>query len=127
MILNFCARVVTGRRKYDRVSHVFKDLKWFAEQLVFYHRVCSVHNIIVIGQPEDIAMTLGDVASRRHDHATRRASDITLPRIRIGAGRRRLCYNAVQDYNRLPIATHDPGFRLRLRNHILAHADSDVW
>ena len=27
-ILNFCARVVTGRRRYDHVSDVFHYLRW---------------------------------------------------------------------------------------------------
>ena len=124
-ILNFCARVVTGRRKYDRVSGVFSELQWFtAKELVYYHRVCFVHNVIKTGQPEDIAVTVGETANQRHDHDTRRAGEITLPRIHNNAGRRRLCYSVIQDYNRLPIATHDPGFRQRLRNHMLRQAAS---
>ena len=40
-LLNFCARVISGRRKYDHISAVLRQLNWLrAEQLVSYHQLC---------------------------------------------------------------------------------------
>ena len=39
-VLNFCARVVSGRRKHDHISDVVKqNLAFNAKQLAFYHNV----------------------------------------------------------------------------------------
>ena len=119
-VLNFCARVVCGRRKHDRISDVFTDMKWLtAPELVMYHRVCSVHRALVTGQPEAIADTIGQAANRIHEHATRHASEITLPRIRSEAGRRRLCYSAVRMYNQVPPLNPNASFKHQLKQHIL--------
>ena len=119
-VLNFCARVVCGRRKHDHISDVFRDMSWLtASELVLYHRVCSMNCALVIRRPESIADTLGQTARLRHAHDTRRASEITLPRIRAEAGRRRLCYGAVQAYNGLPEFNPDICFKGQLKQHIL--------
>lgn len=119
-VLNFCARVVYGRRKHDHISDVFKDMNWFtASELAMYHRVCSIRRALVTGRPEAIADTLGETARLRHAHDTRRASEITLPRIRSESGRRRLCYGAVQAYNQLPVINPNVGFKRQLKQHIL--------
>ena len=118
-ILNFCARVVSGKRKHDHISDVFRDMRWLtASELAMYHRVCSMHSALVTGRPEPIAVTLGRTARQRHAHDTRRASEVTLSRIRTEAGRRRLCYGAVQAYNRLPILNAEVSFKRQLKNHL---------
>ena len=72
-VLNFCARVVTGRRKYDHISDVFNDLRWLsAHQLSHYHQLCSLHRTLTTGKPEQLAATIGRTAGQRHDHNTRR-------------------------------------------------------
>ena len=59
-ILNFCARVVTGRRKHDHITDTFKDLGWLnAKELTQYHQLCVVHRTLVSGQPEQLAATFG--------------------------------------------------------------------
>ena len=83
-----------------------------------YHRVCSLRCALVTGRPEAIADTLGQTARQRHAHDTRRASELALPRIRTEAGRRRLCYGAVQAYNQLPVDKPDVCFKHQLKQHI---------
>ena len=95
-VINFCARVVTGRRRRERVSGAIQQLKWLtAKQLVTYHSVCAVERTIVSGQPECLSDTMGHRASQRHQHDTRRAGFLTLLSIHTEAGRRRLCYRGV--------------------------------
>ena len=63
-LLNFCARVVTGRRKYDHISDAFLGLGWFnASELKQYHQLCVFHRTLTTGQPEQLAVTFGHTAS----------------------------------------------------------------
>ena len=120
-VLNFCARVVKGRRKYDHISDAFNELGWFRiKELKHYHQLCVVHRSLTTGQPEQLAATIGHAARQRHDHNTRRAAEITLPRIHLEAGRRRLNYDGVRAYNSLPFAPHPTAFRSQLKKHLLA-------
>lgn len=120
-VLNFCARVVTGRRKHDHISDAFLELEWLnANELKQYHQLCVFHRYLTSGQPEQLALTFGCTADQRHDHDTRRASEITLPRIRTEAGRKRLNYNTARVYNALPFAPHLTAFRPQLKEYLLA-------
>ena len=120
-IINFCARVVSGRKRSDHVSDVTKDLGWTdAKQLVEYHTVCAVHTALKSGQLSYIRSTIGPAASQRHEHNTRHASNLTLPPIRTEAGRRRLCYRGVALLNNCGLDVDDPQFRQTLKQHILS-------
>ena len=117
-LLNFGARVITGRRKYDSVSSEFHKLKWLdARNLVTYHRMCLVHSAIMTGKPASVADLIGSTAA--HQYQTRGSSQRLLPRIRTELGRRRLSYSAVSEYNRLPVDKNTRGFKSRLRRHLL--------
>ena len=108
-IINFSARVVSGRRRFDHVSDVLRQLRWMrAEQLVEYHTVCAVHSAIVYGVPQHLANTIGTVASAAHGHFTRQSQNLMLPRIRSEAGRRRIAYRGVQMYNNLAVDDRVP-------------------
>ena len=46
-LLNFCARVISGRRKFEHISDVLRQLGWLtAVQLVDYHRLCLVRSVL---------------------------------------------------------------------------------
>ena len=99
-LLNFCARVVCGRRKYDHISTDYRQLGWLnAEQLVKYHRVCLIHSTLATGFPVGIAENLftGD-----HQHSTRMRSQLKRPQVKTSAGVRRLYFSGVDVYNKLP-------------------------
>ena len=118
-ILNFCARVVTGRKRYDHVSDVFHSLHWMrASEMAYYHRLCIVHNVITTGLPTVLAETIGETGDLRHTHATRNSAWLGLPQIRTENGRKRLNYSAVLAYNQLPF-TPSRSFRRQLKSHIL--------
>ena len=101
-IINFSARVVSGRRKYDHISDVVDRLGWLnAKHLIMYHTACSLNKTIRTGTPAYIAQTVGPPRNAVHDHATRRSAELSLPRIRTEAGRRRLCYRGAALLNEL--------------------------
>ena len=124
-LLNFGARVISGRRKHDHISDIFRELHWLdARNLVMYHRLCLIHSAITTGRPEGIASMIG--ATAQHQHQTRGATQHILPRIRTEVGRRRLSYSGVREYNRLPFRTNIRNFRSQLRRHLLRVQHGDA-
>ena len=108
-IINFCARVVTGRRRSEHVSDAVKLLGWLtAQHLIDYHTMRAVQRIIVHGEPACLYHTIGARANEHHDHDTRQAEQRTLPRIHAESGRRRLCYRGVSLLNARRLDSADP-------------------
>ena len=120
-VINFCARVVSGRKRRDHVSDVIQELGWMtARQLVEYHTINAVQTVVRTGLPEAIHCTIGTSAAEQHTHDTRGSNSLTLPRIRTEAGRRRLCYRGVKMLNATNVHINDPRYRYRLRRSILS-------
>ena len=115
-IVNFCARVVSGRRRSDHISGVIEQLGWMrAAELAEYHTVCAVQRAIATGHPAHICDTIGPRASELHRHNTRHADLITRPRIRTEAGRRRLSIRGVKLLNGYRLDPAAPAFRAKLK------------
>ena len=99
-LINFCARVVSGRRKFDHISDIVKDLRWLnAKQLVEYHTLCLLKKVLLTGQPSDIAAMF---VRADHEHDTRQSNQLRRPRAVSNSGVRRFSYRASDLYNRLP-------------------------
>ena len=121
-LVNFCARVVTGKRRYDHVSGAISQLGWLtAKQLVAYHTVCAVERTVKSGRPDSLLQTIGPRARQRHDHDTRRADMFTLPTIRVEAGRRRLCYRGVSLINDMHIEPGISSFGAEVKRYVKSH------
>ena len=121
-LLNYGARVISGRRKFDHISDVLKDLEWLtAKNRHQYHSLTLLKRILANGQPEtlyDSLVTRGDV----HGRVTRQADQLARPTIHTESGSRRFLYSAVTAYNALPQALREMGPRLfprNLRKHLL--------
>ena len=66
-IINFCARVVTGRRRSDHVSDAIKLLGWLgAGQLIEFHTVCAERRVILHEEPAHLYRTIGPRAADIH-------------------------------------------------------------
>ena len=69
-LLNFGARDISGRRKYDHINDVLKDLEWLtSKNLHQCHSLTLLKRILSNGQPKaeilcDSLMTRGDVHGR---------------------------------------------------------------
>ena len=106
-VINFGARVVTGRRKHDRISDAVHDLGWLpARELGTYHSLCLLKRVLLTGEPAGLKRQL---LARRdlRDRTTRQDRNLSLPRIRTETGKRSFLYRAVSAYNRLPQAARD--------------------
>ena len=97
-IINFAARVISGKKKFEHISDVMREFNWLSvTQLVDYHRSQLVHKVVKTGMPETLHACL--VTGESHNHDTRYSSLMSLPRIRTETGRRQLAYSGVQIYN----------------------------
>lgn len=121
-LINFGARVISGRRKFDHISDVIRRLGWLrAEYLIEYHCLTTLKKILLTGHPAIMANSL---ASRQsvHGRNTRQNQRLQTPVIRTESGRRRFLYNAVRSYNDLPTnvrdATNITVFKTRLKVYL---------
>ena len=88
-LINFGARVVSRKKKYEHISHVTRRLGFLsAPQLVTYHQLCLLHRILVTGEPEELRALF---STTDHDHGTRYADRLVVARAKTCAGERRIC------------------------------------
>ena len=102
-VINFCARVVAGKRKFDHISDVLSGPDWLtSKQLADYHSLTLAHCAMRRREPESLVSLFSRNAVHRVK-TTRRDGQFHLPRIRTEAGRRQFAYRVPQLYNNLPI------------------------
>ena len=98
-IINFSARVISGKKKFDHISAVLKKLNWLsASQLAQYHRAHLIRKVISSELPETLHAIV-TAADYKHEHQTRHNNQLRLPAIRTETGRRQLAYSGVKLYN----------------------------
>ena len=98
-IINFGARVISGKKKFDHISEVLKSLNWLSSsQLAQYHRAQMVRRVVSLELPETLYSIIA-AADHRHEHQTRHNNQMRLPAIRTETGRRQLAYSGVKLYN----------------------------
>ena len=113
--------MVSGRKKYDRISDVVKNLKWLnAEQPVSYHELCLLKRVLLTGVPPDVAAMFTHV---EHIHGTRQQGQLRAPRARNNSGLRRFSVRSTKLFNKLPEATKSQSrlylFKKYLKRHML--------
>ena len=105
-ILNYAAKVIFGRKKYDHASDLMHQLRWLsAGNLVTYRTLCLLHKVRYHSEPEVLASSLATVAEARgRDVAvtTRQDALLHVPRSRTERGRRRFLCRGPALYNTLP-------------------------
>jgi len=100
-ILNFAARVISGRRKFDHVSDLRERLGWLPAQLMADHcTLCLAHKVIASGEPDSLAVTLRCNSDMRQRN-TRQDGLLHVPRSKSEAGKRRFCSRAPTLHNKL--------------------------
>ena len=101
-IINFSARVVSGKRKYDHISDVLKGPGWLnSKQLAHYHCLTLAHSIQKNGEPSSLTSMFKLNSDMRARH-TRQDRMQHLPKFRTETGRRQFAYRAPHLYNSLP-------------------------
>ena len=110
-LINFGARVVSGRRKYEHISDVLKQLQWLsAENMWRLQSVTLLKRMLETGQPESLCSGIVSRGSV-HGRDTRQSDQLDLPAIRTESGRRRFLYTTVSLFNALPPALRELGPR----------------
>ena len=114
-IINFAARVISGRRKYDQISDIIDQLGWLsAPQYVAYFDLSLMHSVLITDKP----VALRSALTYNHElvaRETRQSNHLALPaRVRNNHGKRRYQYRAVQQYNELVISRDLSGLSQRL-------------
>ena len=120
-VFNLAARVLSGRRKYDHISDVLRDLEWLdAQQFVKFSDICLLHKILTSGEPCAIRSSL----SYNHEtiHRTTRQSDHLNPgRAHNNHGKRLFTYRAASLYNQFVISENIDVTSIRmLKRHVRA-------
>ena len=103
-LINFAARVISGKRKYDHISGVRDALGWLdAPSLSHYQTLCLLQKIRNTGLPDSLADMFTENCERPdRNRRTRQDHMLSLPRARTEAGKRRFAYRAAHQYNTLP-------------------------
>jgi len=121
-IINFAARVISGRRKYDHVADVRETLGWLsATDLLSHDTLVLLHKVICAEEPTAIARMFHRNEEMR-ERITRQDSNLSLPSIRTEAGKRRFCYRAAMQYNKLTIELKGmttSHFKSSLKRHLM--------
>ena len=98
-VINFAARVISGRRKYDHISDVVRQLEWLTiPELVAYNDVCLLHKIITNETPSSLRRNISfnyELLARE----TRQSSQISLYHPNNNHGKRQFMYRACAKYN----------------------------
>ena len=134
-ILNYGAKIIFGRKKYDHVSDLLDKLSWLsAESMVSYHTLCMVHKVRRLGEPHDLAAGFSTVAevreARGEARTTRQDRDLNVPRSRTEMGKRRFICRGPPLYNALPPDLSElpvPLFPRHLRRHLSVRRAAPDW
>ena len=103
-VFNFAARVISGRRKYDHISHVLNQLGWLsAHQIVSYFDLCLIHSILATGKPHMLRSSLV-FNCERVGRDTRQSDQLSMPRVKNNHGKRQYMYRALKMYNECAIS-----------------------
>ena len=124
-ILNFSARVISGRKRHEHISDVQRELGWLsAPDLVRYHTLTLAHKVMRYGEPEELSRMFRRCADVR-DRETRQDGMLHMPRCRTAYGQRQFAYRATKLLNALPSDLSDrsvPSFRRTLQRHMASEA-----
>ena len=98
-ILNFSAKVIFGRKKFDHVSDLLQELGWLtADDMVAMHTLTLMHKVRRTGEPDMLARQFHTAAETR-ERSTRRDHHLVVPRSRTEMGKQRYCAPAALLYN----------------------------
>ena len=104
-VVNFATRVVTGLRKFERISRARDDLKLLSpRQLSDLQTMTMVYKAHVRGEPSELASFFETFADARScERVTRQDRVLRPPGTRTTTGQRSFGYRAVSLLNRLPV------------------------
>lgn len=116
-LVNFCTRVITGKRKFDRITCEAERLGILSARSLFeYHQLTLTKSILHYGEPEALRQLFEHV---NHDRETRQIGQLRLPRVRSETGKRRIAYMGAKRFNDLPAAMQDTRHMSRFKDELV--------
>jgi len=120
-VINFAARVIFGRRKFDPVTDLRERLGWLqASDLTNLCALSLAHKVLHYGEPESLTSAFTNNRELR-ERSTRQDDDLHVPRSNTDAGKRRFCARVPIAYNRIPADFHlldQRSFTKALKDHL---------
>jgi len=130
-IINFAARIISGKRKFEHISGVRESLGWLEPpDMVTHQTLTLLHKIRRFGQPESLALKFCTNRERPdHVRSTRSDDKLSLPPNMRGsaAGKRQFAYRAAVKYNALPPEFADmtvSQFKRAFKSHLTTGDDN---
>ena len=98
-VINFAARIISGRNKFEHISDVISQLGWLkVHQMIDYSDLCLLHKVLTTGTPA----VLADQLSFNRDHVarrTRQSEHLALAKQNTNHGKNTFIYRASKLYN----------------------------
>ena len=124
-ILNFAAKVIFGRGKFEHAADLREKLGWLeAQQLADYSTLCLAHRVMQRGEPDSFHAVFRRNFELR-ESVTRQDQQLYVPRSRTETGKRRFCARAPALCNQLPpelVSLSVPRFQRALKRHMLTRS-----
>ena len=129
-VFNFTARIISDRRKFDRISDVTHAIGWLsAREFVVFNDICQLHRVRAQEQPASIASQI----KRNHQvtsRTTRQSNLLTMAPARTRHGQRTFMCRAAKLYNTTVIAKNRQCLSMRrlkaeLKRHFASQRQSD--
>ena len=119
-VINFAARVIFGRRKFDPVADLQERLGWLpASDLANLCTMSLAHKVLRHGEPDSISSAFA-INRQLRERTTRQDDHLHVPRSKADAGKRRFCARVPIIYNRLPVDFHSLD-QIRFTNALKEH------
>ena len=116
-LINFSARIISGKRKYDHISQDVRRLGFLsASALTSFHQLTLAKNVLLTRQPADLHAMFEFV---HHTHHTRQIGQLQIPRVRTNAGKRRLTSAVAAKYKALPADIRDSRTKSSFKSALL--------
>ena len=100
-VQNFAARIITHTRKYEHITPVLKELRWFPVNLQLYYRDALTTFKCLTGRAPVYLTAKFTKRSNISKRVTRNSQKLNIPLFRTASGQRTFCYRAVSLWNDL--------------------------
>ena len=119
-LINFSARVVTGRKRREHISDAVRSLGWLRSPSLYQYGILTrFKTVITTGEPSSLA---DSIAVQEHTYNTRQTNHYRPVSVRSEVGKRMFGFSAPSLYNSLPQDVRGTAvgcFRKALKEHLL--------
>ena len=119
-LINFSARVVTGRKRREHISDAVRSLGWLRSPSLYQYGILTrFKTVITTGEPSSLA---DSIAVQEHTYNTRQTNHYRPVSVRSEVGKRMFGFSAPSLYNSLPQDVRGTAvgcFKKALKEHLL--------